>query len=87
MRAAVEWYDEQQDDLGQEFVNELDASITRCADFPELHELVERPGVRRALLSRFPFAVFYHLEDDDLVILAVVHTARDPAFWRSRVVP
>lgn len=41
--------------------------------------------VRRALLDRFPFAVYYVPEANDLVILAVVHTARDPAFWRSRI--
>jgi plasmid stabilization system protein ParE len=40
--------------------------------------------VRRGLVRRFPYGVFYVVTDDAIVILAVFHASRDPAGWRSR---
>ncbi|MSP39496.1 MAG: type II toxin-antitoxin system RelE/ParE family toxin [Deltaproteobacteria bacterium] len=37
--------------------------------------------VRRAIVSRFPFAVFYLVEPSRVVILRVLHTSRDPRLW------
>jgi len=37
--------------------------------------------VRRALLSQFPYGVFYRVESKRVVVLAVLHTARDPSLW------
>ena len=37
--------------------------------------------VRRAILSDFPYAVFYRIETRRVVMLAVTHTARDPRLW------
>jgi plasmid stabilization system protein ParE len=37
--------------------------------------------VRRAILSNFPYAVFYRIEARRVVVLAVLHTARDPKLW------
>ena len=37
--------------------------------------------VRRAMLSDFPYAVFYRIEARRVVVLAVLHTARDPKLW------
>jgi plasmid stabilization system protein ParE len=37
--------------------------------------------VRRAVVSRFPYAVFYRIEPKRVVVLAVLHMARDPKVW------
>ena len=37
--------------------------------------------VRRALVSRFPYGIFYRVESKRVVVLAVLHTARDPKVW------
>jgi hypothetical protein len=42
-------------------------------------------GVRRLLLPRFPFAIAYLVRDDDVVVLAMAHTRRKPAYWIRRV--
>jgi plasmid stabilization system protein ParE len=41
-------------------------------------------GIRRALLRRFPYAVYFAVERDVVVILAVLHVSRDPAEWQRR---
>jgi plasmid stabilization system protein ParE len=40
--------------------------------------------VRRALVRRFPYAVYYVAEPDQISILAVIHTRRHPHRWQSR---
>ena len=58
--------------------------IRESSDGP-LKYSVLRSGVRRALARRFPYAIYFSVEDDVIVVLAVLHTARNPAEWQRRV--
>jgi len=40
---------------------------------------------RRALVRRFPYAVFYEYADEKVIVYCVMHTARDPNKWRERL--
>jgi len=40
--------------------------------------------VRRALVRRFPYGVFYVVEGQALLVLAVAHVRRQPAYWLAR---
>jgi plasmid stabilization system protein ParE len=40
--------------------------------------------IRRALLQTFPYAVYFRVTDDAVIILAVLHLRRDPRTWRDR---
>ncbi len=82
-RAAL-WYDEQRPGLGEEFVLEIDEALARAAETPHRHPLVFR-DVRRAVARRFPFAVYFRVRSDTLVVLAVFHGRRDPIIWQRRV--
>ena len=42
------------------------------------------PTMRRALLQRFPYAVFYEVGAVDIVVYAVFHCARNPRAWKRR---
>jgi toxin ParE1/3/4 len=48
--------------------------------YQELHS-----GIRRALTRQFPYAIYFSIEGDTILILAVLHTARDPAEWQRRI--
>jgi plasmid stabilization system protein ParE len=80
---AFEWYERQQSELGLEFLDELRGSYDRIADNPLKYQEL-RSGIRRALLRRFPYAVYFAIEDAVVVILAVLHVGRDPAEWQRR---
>jgi plasmid stabilization system protein ParE len=41
--------------------------------------------VRRALFQRFPYSLYFVVEQRQVVILTIVHQSRDPQVWRSRV--
>ena len=74
------WYNGQRDSLGEEFLAEVNATIDAIERFPEIFARVHGE-VRRAVVSRFPYAVFYRVETRRVVVFTVLHTARDPKFW------
>jgi toxin ParE1/3/4 len=83
VEAAFEWYENQQSGLGAEFLDELRATYNRIVDGPLKYQEL-RAGIRRALLKRFPYAVYFAIEADSVVIVAVLHASRDPAQWQRR---
>jgi toxin ParE1/3/4 len=82
--AAFDWYEGEQEGLGREFVDELRAVYLRIVDGP-LKYAELRSGIRRALTRRFPYAVYFSIDETVVVVLAVLHAARDPAQWQQRV--
>jgi len=83
VQSSYDWYEKQQAGLGDEFLDALDQVIEGLHRLPEKHPIVHH-NVRRALLRRFPYGVFYLNEPPRVVILAVVHQRRDPTRWQDR---
>jgi len=81
---AASWYEFQQQGLGDEFLNELLSTIQSVEKHPFGFPIVHR-DVRRALIKRFPFGVFYRVESEFIVIFAVMHASRHPLRWQSRI--
>lgn len=70
--------------LGNEFLADLQATLTDIAEAPAQFETLHR-GTRRALLRRFPYAVFYREVADRLIVVAVYHAKRSPSGWKRRI--
>ena len=51
---------------------------------PEMHAKVH-VEYRRALVRRFPYAVFYEYAEGTVTLYGVLHTSRDPNKWRQRL--
>ena len=83
MEAAFEWYENERSGLGLEFLDELRAAYHRIADGPLKYQEL-RGGIRRALLGRFPYAIYFAIEEEIVVVVAVLHASRDPAEWQRR---
>lgn len=77
---AYTWYENQRRHLGEVFLQAVEDALRRIANFPELFARTNQV-VRRANVGKFPFAVFYLVEPRRIVVLAVLHTARDPRIW------
>ena len=80
LASARSWYEEQRGGLGDEFLAAVGATIDAIERFPEIFARVHG-DVRRATVGRFPFAVFYSVESTRVVVLAVLHIARNPELW------
>lgn len=81
--AAFQWYERRRAGLGFEFLRSLDAALADLAREPLLSREV-RPGVRRALLRRFPYGVFYTVSESAVTVIAVLHHRRSPRRWPRR---
>ena len=79
---ARNWYDEQSPGLGEEFLDEVDATVSRILDNPHSHQVI-RGRIRRAVLHRFPYFIFYVVDPREIVVLACMHASRDPHSWPS----
>lgn len=81
---AVVWYEAQRVGLGADLLMELDAIMARIAQtplqFPEI-----RNGVRRALLHKFPYSVYFKVGHEVVEVVAIVHQHRSPTTWEERV--
>lgn len=80
---AAAWYERQRESLGHQFLEETLNAFERIAAGPEMYPALYR-GTRRAVIHRFPFAVFYRVEDDSILVIAVMHGSRHPRRWKER---
>jgi plasmid stabilization system protein ParE len=81
---ARQWYAHQRADLDIEFMEGIDGALSRIVNNPHLYPVVYRT-LRRAVVRRFPFAVFYEVTADEIYVIAVFHSRRDPGIWKWRM--
>jgi plasmid stabilization system protein ParE len=81
---AFEYYETQLAGLGHEFVATVEQQLERIVGNPAQYQVRHR-GVRRGVMRRFPYAVFYLVEGEAVVVLAIEHQARDPEHWKQRL--
>ena len=87
VRRAREWYDRERSGLGSAFTEEIGRVMTRVGalplQFPEV-----RAGVRRALVWRFPYAIYFVLGKLDMpTVIAVLHQHQDSSELDTRLAP
>lgn len=80
---AFDWYESKRQGLGQEFVQEIDAAFVRTTKTPEAFPVVYR-GLRRFVLRRFPYVIYFRVEADVVHVFGVLHGRRNRAALRRR---
>jgi toxin ParE1/3/4 len=73
---AREWYEQQRAGLGDEFADEVQITLARIQQSPEIFRIVYR-HYRQALTKRFPYRIFYSVDKSNVFVLRVLHTSRD----------
>ena len=80
---AAEWYDEKKRGLGYQFVLMVEAKLNSIAKSPDSFPLVHQ-HFRRALVRRFPFAIYFERGADGIHVLAIHHTSHIPPEFLNR---
>ncbi len=80
---AANWYEKQSTGLGNEFLDEILVTLERVAELPSLYPSIHR-NAQRALTHRFPFGIYYRVEGEQIVVVAVMHGSRSPTRWEKR---
>jgi toxin ParE1/3/4 len=83
LAAAAEYYNRAVPGLGMEFLNEIERTIARIIRHPEAWMKISQHH-RRCRTRRFPYAIIYAVENDVVIISAVMHGHRHPDYWKSR---
>lgn len=83
LAAAALYYDEQLRGLGEDFLGDFEATVSRIIPDPERWRTIY--GSHRKLnFARFPYAVVYEMSGSLLYIKAVMHLHRRPFYWKIR---
>lgn len=77
-------YDVESEEVGAAFEVEVERGVDWIVEHPEASP-VTRGQVRRKVLRRFPYSIFYALEPDRIRVLAVAHHKRRPGYWAHRL--
>ena len=82
IEAAV-YYERQVPGLGERFETEIRRATDLLLDQPAIG-LPADPDLRKFILTRFPFILYYSVTGDVLCIEVVAHQYRRSGYWKSR---
>ncbi|MDZ7736645.1 MAG: type II toxin-antitoxin system RelE/ParE family toxin [Gammaproteobacteria bacterium] len=80
---AANWYERQLSGLGNEFLDTVLSFFDSISENPHQYPIIHK-DVRRALMPRFPFGVYYRLEAEFVLVYGVMHGSRNPRRWQGR---
>ena len=76
------WYRKINPTLEDRFVRSLNEGLDRIEAHPFGYQVVYR-NTRRVLLDKFPYSVYYLIQDASVIVLAVIHHKRNPELARG----
>jgi plasmid stabilization system protein ParE len=77
------WYEGKHPDLALRFARAVEATVEAIAQNPTAFARVHH-GRRRAGVRRFPYGIFFEVEERRIVVIACFHAKRNPSGWRTR---
>ncbi len=83
LKEAFSWYEDNRTGLGYDFLLQVDAGINFINRNPEIHP-IEYRGARKHLIKRFPYKIIYLVEEERIIVLAVLHGKRSPDLMKKR---
>jgi plasmid stabilization system protein ParE len=83
LNAAADYYARQLPGLDRRFIAAVEQALAQIVAFPEASAPVHT-RTRRKVLSGYPYTLMYSLTAAEIRVLAVVHHARRPFYWRGR---
>ena len=73
---AFDWYEKQKRGLGFEFVACIEKSIKNIIRFHDSYKITHS-NFHRCVIQRFPFSIFYSIENKVIVIHAIFDNRQD----------
>ena len=80
---AAAYYESRVPGLGDAFLDKVASAVADIAESPQRWP-VAQPNIRRRLVYRFPYALFYRADPHETVVVAVAHLHRRPSYWVGR---
>jgi plasmid stabilization system protein ParE len=84
VREAAAYYAGKRRGLGKEFRAEVEAAVERIRKNPKAFTPYGNEGLRKCVLDRFPYNIYFQELDDAIWVAAVAHQRRQPDYWAGR---
>jgi len=77
------WYENKRAGLGLGFISEIDRCVSLASENPRQFAIAQNE-IRRVIVQRFPYSIYFRVEPYRIVVLAVFHSSRNPTIWQAR---
>jgi len=84
LEEAIGYYESQKRALGLDFQSEVERTVARVQQAPQIGSPYKATELRRYLVRRFPYIIFYAELEESIWIVAIAHTKRRPDYWKRR---
>jgi toxin ParE1/3/4 len=84
LQDATDWYESKAKGLGKRFQVSVDAAIAKITINPHCHGFYYLE-IRMALVTKFPYKIYYIINKNNVAIIGISHTKRDNAFIENRL--
>ena len=84
VQEAFQYYQDKSEGLGFEFLRSLDAVLQSVKRNPIAYQTIYKE-TRRVLLRKFPYALFYMIEENRIIIIPCFHQKRSEIDWLQRI--
>lgn len=78
-----EYYQEKRAGLGHDFLLCVEEALEKLQRNPLAYREIYK-GLRRVPIQRFPYRIFYVVQNHNVIITAVFHARKDPKSWSLR---
>jgi plasmid stabilization system protein ParE len=83
---AEDWYFRRLPGLDEKFINKLRQSLTAISEHPAAFSFIQKNGpFRKYKIQGFPYKIFYSIDDQTILITAIIHTSRSNRYIRRRL--
>ncbi|HHD75721.1 MAG TPA: type II toxin-antitoxin system RelE/ParE family toxin [Campylobacterales bacterium] len=76
---ARDYYNLQQDNLGERFKEHIKESVENIREFPLLYPKVN-DLLHRVVVHKFPYSLFYIVDETRIIIVSIAHQHRKPFY-------
>ena len=81
---AIGYYEAQVPGLGLDLESQVRAGLLLIQAQPQQRPFYKRTAMRKHLIVRFSYAIFYREYADHISVVAIAHGSRRPGYWRGR---
>ncbi len=81
---SYEYYNDDNSNVADLFFRQINASLDLIKSNPFLF-LILQNNIRKFTVKKFPFLIYFQVEDDVIKVIAIFHTSRSPEVWKDRI--
>ena len=78
-----DYYEDKREGLGHDFLLCVEEALDKLHKNPLIYRKIYKE-LRRIPIVRFPYRIFYFVQNQNVIVTAVFHARKDPTSWNNR---